>query len=181
MKSLPRRPDIDHLKRQAKDLLADFRRATPEAIARFRNALLLAAGRDPAAISGLKLRLHDAQSCIAREYGFESWADLKAYVDASRARDTDSDTLAAAFCGLVYAEDLAGGTNSARPKAAARLLADHPDLPKQDAWLACAVGDVEMVRRRIEAGPSWVNRTGGPLDLTPLIAATHSSLLRVAD
>lgn len=181
MKSLPSRPDIDHLKRQAKDLLADFRRAAPEAVARFRNALPLATGRDPAAIGGLKLRLHDAQSCIAREYGFESWVDLRSYVDASRMNDSDPAAMAAAFCRLVYAGDMAGGTNSAKPKAAARLLADHPDLPKRDAWIACAAGDVEMVRRQIGADPSWVDRIGGPLDLTPLVAATHSSLLRIAE
>ncbi|MDK1389958.1 hypothetical protein QN224_32050 [Sinorhizobium sp. 8-89] len=181
MKSLPSRPDIDHLKRQAKDLLADFRRAAPEAVARFRNALPLAMGRDPAAIGGLKLRLHDAQSCIAREYGFESWADLRSYVDASRANDSDLAALAAAFCGLVYAGDMAGGTNGARPGAAARLLADHPDLPKRDAWVACAAGDVETVRRQIGADPSWLDRIGGPLDLTPLVAATHSSLLRAPE
>jgi len=179
MKSLPSRPDIDHLKRQAKDLLADFRRAAPEAVARLRNALPLAAGRDPAAIGRLKLRLHDAQSCIAREYGFESWADLRAYVDAVRAYDRDSAALAAAFCGLVYAGDMAGGTNRARPMAAARLLADHPDLPRRDAWTACAAGDVDTVRRQIEMDPSWVNRVGGPLDLPPLVATTHSSLLRI--
>ncbi|MGV6871981.1 hypothetical protein ACUSIJ_04725 [Pseudochelatococcus sp. B33] len=179
MKSLPSRPDIDHLKRQAKDLLADFRRGAPEAIARFRDALPAAAGRDAVAISRLELRLHDAQSCIAREYGFESWADLRAYVDASRAHHADSATLAAAFCRLVYAGDIAGGTNRARPKAAARLLADHRDLPGRDPWIACAGGDVETVRRQIEADLSWVNRAGGQLDLTPLVATTHSSLLRV--
>src|SRR5690606_29272855 len=111
----------------------------------------------------------------------ESWADLKAYVDANRAYNRDPADLMAAFCRLVYAGDLAGGTNSARPRAAARLLADHPDLPKRNAWIACAAGDAEMVRRQIARDPSWVNRIGGPLDLNPLVAATHSSLLRLAE
>lgn len=180
MKPLPTRPDIDHLKRQAKDLLADFRRGDPEAVARFRGALPYAAGRDPDAAAGLELRLHDAQSCIAREYGFESWADLRAFVEASRSQGSDPAALTAAFCRLVYAGDIAGGTNRASPAAAARLLADHPDLSRRDAWIACAAGDVERVRREIERDPSWVDRTGGPLDLTPLVAATHSGLLRLA-
>lgn len=181
MKSLPSRPDIDHLKRQAKDLLADFRRGAPEAVARFCRALPLAAGREPASVSRLNLRLHDAQSCIAREYGFGSWADLRAYVDARRASESDPSTLAQAFCRLVYAEELAGGTNSARPNAAARLLADHPQLPKRDPWIACASGDAELVRRELEKDRSWVNRVGGQFGLTPLIAVTHSSLLRIAE
>ena len=181
MKLLPSRPDIEHLKRQAKDLLADFRRADPEAVARFCNALPFARARDPVSVSKLNLRLHDAQSCIAREYGFEAWVDLRAYVDAKRASEGDPATLAAVFFRLVYAEELAGGTNSARPKAAARFLADHPDLPKRDAWIACAAGDVGLIRRQIERDASWVNRVGGPLGLTPLIAVTHSSLLRLAE
>ncbi|MFC0220441.1 hypothetical protein ACFFJ7_18835 [Pseudochelatococcus lubricantis] len=179
MKSLPSRPDIDHLNRQAKDLLADVRRSAPEAIARVRYALPAAAGQDAAAISRLELRLHDAQSCIAREYGFESWAELRAYIDASWTHHVDSAALATAFCGLVYAGDITGGTNHARPQAAARLLTDHRDLLGRDPWIACAGGNIETVRRRIEADASWVDRTGGPLDLTPLVATTHSSLLRV--
>ena len=181
MKLLPSRPDIEHLKRQAKDLLADFRGADPEAVARFCNALPFARARDPVSVSKLNLRLHDAQSCIAREYGFESWVDLRAYVDAKRASEGDPATLAAVFFRLVYAEELAGGTNSARPKAAARFLADHSDLPNRDAWIACAAGDVGLIRRQIERDASWVNRVGGPLGLTPLIAVTHSSLLRLAE
>jgi ankyrin repeat protein len=179
VKSLPSRPDIDHLKRQAKELLSDFRRATPSSLMRFRNALPLAASRDPGAIAKLDLRLHDAQSCIAREYGFESWADLRAYVDARRSSVDDPAALAPVFFALVYAGDVAGGTSGARPKAAARFLAEHPDMSRHDAWIACAAGDVEKVRQQIANDSSWVNRSGGPLDLTPLIAATHSSLLRV--
>lgn len=76
MKSLPRSPDIDHLKGQAKALLASFRCAEPEAVLRFRNALPFAVSRDPAACAATPLHLHDAQSCIARAYGFDSWADL---------------------------------------------------------------------------------------------------------
>src|SRR5690606_12999739 len=36
-------------------------------------------------------------------------------------------------------------------------------------------------RRKIETDPSWVDRTGGSLGLTPLVAATHSSLLRLPE
>jgi len=181
MKSLPSRPDVDHLRRQAKDLLAGFRRGDPEAVARFRNTLPVAASRDAASTSKLNLRLHDAQSCIAREYGFDSWVDLKSYVDAKRASEGDPATLAAVFFRLAYSEELAGGTNSARPKAAARFLADHPDLPKRDTWIACAAGDGDLVCRQIDRDATWINRAGGPFGLTPLIAVTHSSLLRVPE
>lgn len=177
MMSLPSRPDLDHLKRQAKALLADYRRGVPEAIARFRRILPHAMGGDTAARPDL--RLHDAQSCIARDYGFISWADLKAFVEASRAQAAVRAP-AAAFCRLAYAGDVAGGTGRARPNAAARLLAEHPALPQTDPWIACAVGDAATVRRQIAADPSWIERAGGPLNLPPLVAATHSGLLGLA-
>lgn len=183
MKPLPSRPDIDHLKKQAKKLLADYRRGDPEVIERFRTSLPAAAGRDDQAIAQLDLRLRDAHSCIAREYGFASWADLRSFVDAIRLSDTASDpsALAAAFARLAYAGDIAGGMNRARPNAAARLLADHPDLAAQNAWIACAAGELAVVRRQIEMDPSWVNQPGGPLALPPLVATTHSGLLRLPE
>ena len=184
MKSLPNRPDIAHLKRQAKELLADFRNGAPDAIARIAEALPAAAGRNRRTVARLDLRLHDTQSCIAREYGFLSWADLKTYVDVRRAQDTDPDALATAFCRLVYAGDIAGGMDRPQPNAAARLLADRAELKEaveKNPWIACAIGSVALVRRKTEADPSWVNRPGGPLNLPPLVAATQSSLLRVTD
>ncbi|RUP08045.1 hypothetical protein [Hyphomicrobium sp.] len=181
MKPLPSRPDLDQLKKQAKELLADYRRGAPEAIDRFRASLPAAAGLDHAAIIQLRLRLHDAQSCLAREHGFDTWADLKGFVEAIRLKAADPLTLARAFFNLVYAGDITGSMNGARPTAAARLLSDHPHLAAQNPWIACASGDVAVVRSQIQASPSWINQSGGPLNLPPLVAATHSSLLRIAD
>jgi hypothetical protein len=183
MKPLPGRPNIDQLKKQAKELLADYRRGDPEAIERFRTSLPAAAGRDDAAIMQLQLRLRDAHSCIAREYGFASWADLKSVVDAMRAAGEASEpsAIAAAFARLVYAGDIAGGTNRARPNAAARLLRDNPGIVEQSPWMACAAGDLAVVRREIEKDRAWVNQPGGPLALPPLVAATHSSLVGLTD
>jgi len=183
MKPLPTRPDIGQLKKQAKELLADYRRGDLEAIERFRTSLPAAAGRDDLSIRQQDWRLHDAQSCIAREHGFASWNDLKSVVDAVRSANGASDlaTLAAAFARLAYAGDIAGSTNGARPNAAARLLADHPGLTKQSLWMACAAGDLDEVRRQVTTDPSQVNQPGGPLTLPPLVATTHSSLLRLAD
>jgi ankyrin repeat protein len=66
-------PDLEQLKRQAKELLRGF--ASGEAAAtREVNAHYRAAER-------AKFALHDAQLVIARSYGFESWPKLKSYVD----------------------------------------------------------------------------------------------------
>jgi hypothetical protein len=70
-KELPARPNVEHLKSQAKDLLEAVRRGDAEALARVRASLP----------SGVVNALHDAQSVIAREYGFASWKELRDHVD----------------------------------------------------------------------------------------------------
>jgi len=176
MKRIPARPDIGHLKKQAKALLALHRDGNPAATARLRNALPAAFGKTDAAIAALPLRLHDAQSCVAREHGFASWPDLQAFVLARRAQADDPAQAALQWLRQVYAGDIAGGPGRARPAVAARMLQDDPALPGEDPWLACAIGDEAGVRRAIAHDAEWVHRAGGPLQLPPLVAVTHSSL-----
>jgi Lon protease-like protein len=82
-KVLPARPSLEHLKSQAKDLLDAYRRGEPAALKRFREALPAAHGADDAGLVAMKLALHDAQSAIAREYGFASWNELRMRVEAN--------------------------------------------------------------------------------------------------
>ena len=67
---LPLRPDLDQLKRQAKELLRDIRRGDPAAVAQLR-AHHSDHTLDPAAA-----RLSDAQLVIARTYRAPSWPRL---------------------------------------------------------------------------------------------------------
>jgi hypothetical protein len=57
-RALPDHPNLEHLKKQAKERLPDLRQQHPEA------------------------RLADAQHAVAREYGFLNWPALKAHLDA---------------------------------------------------------------------------------------------------
>src|SRR6185369_4655034 len=66
-------PDLDQLKRQAKELLDAYRASSPDAVAE-----VTAYHQDPAPGT---FALHDAQFVLARSYGFESWPKLKAAVD----------------------------------------------------------------------------------------------------
>jgi ankyrin repeat protein len=175
MRRLPEQPSLDHLKRQAKDLLSMHRSRDRSAITRFRSALPAAAGKDDEAIAHMDLRLHDAQSCVAREHGFPSWADLKSFVEARSDRPADRSNTVVNWLRFVYA----GGTNRARPSVAARILEERHDLTGDDPYLACATGDEAVLRQIIERDPTWVNQPGGPLDLPPLVAVAHSSLVRL--
>ncbi len=66
-------PDLDQLKRQAKELHESYRASSPEAVAE-----VTAYHRTAAPTT---FALHDAQFVLARSYGFESWPKLKAAVD----------------------------------------------------------------------------------------------------
>src|SRR5271157_4411143 len=82
MQPLPVRSNLEHLKKQAKDLLRRYYSGDPEAIARFERVLPFVLQRNPDEKVSRRLRLHDAQSCVARDYGFPSWLDLTNYVEA---------------------------------------------------------------------------------------------------
>ncbi|HML44984.1 MAG TPA: hypothetical protein PKE13_18945, partial [Hyphomicrobium zavarzinii] len=179
MKRLPDRPNIGHLKKQAKDLLALYREGDASAFARFRAALPIAANADNRTIASLDLRLHDAQSCVAREHGFASWAELKSFVAAREAQSSDPAATALTLMRLIYAGDIAGGMNRARPAVAARLLEASPEIAGKDPYLACAVGDVAALREELRRDAAWKDRPGGALGLPALVAVTHSSLLRL--
>jgi ankyrin repeat protein len=108
-RSLPTRelrehPDLDQLKRQAKELLEVFQQGYPAAATEVNSHYR---GADPATFA-----LHDAQLVLARTYGFESWPKLKAFVDGATVRR---------LVGAVRANDLA---------AVRALLKTRPELAR---------------------------------------------------
>jgi ankyrin repeat protein len=151
----------------------------PGAFERLRTSLPAAHGKSDADLRGMNLRLHDAQSCIAREYGFTSWSELRAYVGWRSLRGRTDEVAVRAWLRLVYSGDVWGGTSGARPLLAARILAEQAEFVGGDAYLACAIGNEQRVREAIAADPSWIDRPGGPLNLPPLVAVTHSGLAHV--
>ena len=179
MNRSPDRLNLDHLKKQAKDLLRLYRSRDPAAMARFRAALPAAAGHGDEGIYSLQLRLHDAQSCIAREHGFASWPELKRYVEVQMATRSERPARVLQWAQLLYSGDVSGTVNRANPRVALRMLAEDPGIVTDDPWLACAIGDEAALQQATQADATWVNRTGGPLRLPPLVAMAHSSLLRV--
>src|SRR5262245_49457304 len=84
-KKLPAQPNLDSLKKTATDRLAEMR------------------SHDPSA------RLHQAQSEIAKDYGFKNWRALKAYVDS-----------------MSVDGQIIGATVRGDARALAPLLTEHP-------------------------------------------------------
>ncbi|MBN8986806.1 MAG: hypothetical protein J0H42_01070 [Rhizobiales bacterium] len=181
MERSPARLNLEHLKKQAKDLIRRYRQRDNDALARFREHLPAAHGRGDDEIVELDLRLHDAQSCIARERGFASWPDLRRYIEAQLAVRNAGAEHARHWLELVYAGDISGTTNRANPRIALRMLAERPELAAGSAYLACAIGDEAALRQATADDAGWIHRPGGPLRLLPLVAVSHSSLLRVPE
>ncbi len=86
-KRLPQKASLDHLKYQVSDLLADYRAGQPDACQRIREFHPRFHDSSDADIRAATFTRSDACLTLAREYGFASWARLRAQV----AHPTDLD------------------------------------------------------------------------------------------
>lgn len=132
---LPQHPNLEQLRKQAKDLFQQYRSGNPEAIAEVQQF-----ERNP---NPSTFALNDAQRVLARAYGYESWPKLKAFVDgANVARFADavrSGNLPLVRTMLATRPELIGMDRSAND--------EHRAL-----HYAVLRRDVPMVRLLMEAG-----------------------------
>jgi ankyrin repeat protein len=171
-RQLPPRPNLDQLKRQAKDLLESARRHEADARARFRMLPAFASASDQT-LDRAPLALHDAQSVIAREYGFESWNALRDHVE-----EVTLEFDAAVDQFLEAATD-------GRGDRAERILALHPGIARANFHTALVLGDAKRVHTRLQQDPSLATSPGGPRGWQPLhyicyTALAHASAERAA-
>jgi ankyrin repeat protein len=162
-RQLPERPNLDQLKRQAKDLLRAARAHDADALARFRSLPAFAHHSD-ADLQRVSLGLHDAQSVIAREYGLDSWNALREHVE-----ELMLEFGAAADSFIEAATD-------GRADRAERLLALHPGIARANFHAALVVGDAETVERRLAEDPRRSLERGGPRGWEPLHYVCYTSI-----
>jgi len=160
---LPERPNLDHLKKQAKSLLAAARQHDADALRRFA-ALPAFATQPPAALDPADLALHDAQSLIAREYGFPSWNAMREEVEV-RALSFDA----------AVDEFLRCATGGAAGRAD-RLLTLHPSIASASLFTALVLGDAAAVAAHLRAHPEQATQPGGPQQWEPLLYVCHTSV-----
>ena len=159
---LPERANLEQLKKQAKDLLHAAQSGDPAALERFR-ALPAFAGRlDPAALA-----LHDAQSAIAREYGFASWKELREQVEMQ------SLSFAAA------ADEFMRCATGDAPERAKRLLAAFPGIAHASLFAELVLGDAAAVEARLEKEPGAAVRPGGVQNWEPILYVCHTCVANV--
>lgn len=154
---LPERPDLDQLRRRAKELLDAARSAVPAALERMH--------RYPR--SETRLTLSAAQWVIAREHGFPSWPQLKAEVEAR------------AMSLAQRADAFLEASVEGRMGRAGQLLTADPLLAGHDIRTAAVLGDAWHVRRLIARDPVLAlnpdDRRGWPA----LLYVCHSRWHRV--
>jgi uncharacterized protein (TIGR03067 family) len=83
-KKLPARPNLEHLRTQAKALLTALRQGDTAAAKTFTQYLPEAAKLSPKQVLERGFRLADAQAAIARKTGFSAWPGLARHVDRLR-------------------------------------------------------------------------------------------------
>jgi ankyrin repeat protein len=142
--SLPERPHLDQLRRQAKELkeAAELRLGAP-------------------------MTLAAAQLAVAREYGFASWARLKAEVESRNAQLAErvSEFLQRSLRGSA---------------GAVRMLRAEPSLAGYDIRTAAVLGEVEAVRRFIAADRAAAVRVDSETGWPPLLYVCASRWHRLA-
>jgi ankyrin repeat protein len=150
--SLPDRPDLDQLRRRAKELRSAAGEAEPDALARFAVQRLAAA----------PVTLAAAQLVIAREHGFSSWPQLKAAVEERRmSREAKARALVVASV-------------SGRMDRAMRLVGVDPSLATDNVWTAAALGEAVEVRALLARDPGLAVEPDPESGWTPLLVACNS-------
>ena len=131
--SLPERPDLDQLRRQAKELRDTARAGDSTAVQR---------------LSDLPVTLSSAQLVIAREHGFPSWPALHAHVEAHLADLAERVE-------LFLRASVGGPITRAVP-----LLYEYPEIATYDFRTAIVLGDITRVRHFLAADPELALRPG---------------------
>jgi ankyrin repeat protein len=152
--SLPDRPNLGQLRRQAKELRDAARRGEPGALDRVTRIYRAA---PPGGVN-----LAAAQLVIARELGFTSWPRLKAAV-ASRA--TSPGQLAEAFV---------AASVERRPREAATILGAHPGIAAQSICAAAVLGDSRTVSEMLAVSPPAAMAIDEARGWPPLLYACYS-------
>jgi ankyrin repeat protein len=151
--SLPERPNLDQLRRQAKELRDAARRGDTSALTRF-------ARHHPS--PGLETAsLAAAQLVIARELGFPSWPRLKATIEA----DVIDRRQRARFV---------TASVEGRLREAADVMSSDPDIAGRDIRVAAILGDANRVHDMLAVDPGAAVAIDDDQGWPPLLYACYS-------
>jgi ankyrin repeat protein len=162
--TLPAKPDLDHLKKQAKRLLHDVRAQQGEAL-----QTIIAFHPRPAEFSNLR----DAQLALARRYGYADWDQLRNEVELRQLRSGTPQEQAERFINHACLR-YNGDDQAWRYQRASEWLRQLPELSRADFYCALVAADLEAVRDFLRLDPTLALRNSGPRDWPPLMYVTYS-------
>jgi hypothetical protein len=151
--SLPERPDLDQLRRRAKELRDGARRGDAGALERF-------ARQYPSAPPGA-VSLAGAQFVIARELGFASWPRLRVAIDAGAASGREVHAFVAASV-------------DGRLRQASDSFGADPAIAGRSLPAAVVLGDAKVVREMLAADPAAALAIDDERGWPPLLYACYS-------
>ena len=165
--ALPENPDLDQLRRRARELQRAVVAGDVDSVRRVQRILPPESSR-----SDKDFRLTTAQLVIAREHGFTNWARLRRYVGivtagrwSPKAPPAQGESVADQFLRLACAT-----SDEGEPwRAATDLLGRRPDLPGSGLAIAAACADTDAIRHHLTTDPSAATRRAGPHDWSPLL------------
>jgi ankyrin repeat protein len=160
---LPERANLEQLRKQAKSLLHAAQAKDSAALQRFQ-ALPALAALSTNELAARDIALYDAQSVIAREYGFKSWNELREHVEER------SLSFAAAVDEFMRC---ATGGAAAR---ALRLLERFPAIAHASLQTELVLGESEAVAARLRQHPETATQSGGMQNWEPLLYVCHTCL-----
>lgn len=158
---------LEHLKKQAKQLLKTYRQGDAESLARLQHAL---GARLP---SPEAIRLSDVHWALAHEFGFSQWADLKRAIDSMQLASLELAEVVAAFVNAVVGK----GLDRPQPARARAILQARPEIAEVHPCTAALAAQPQVLRRFLERDPSSAARPLTPQGPPPLaMAAAGASL-----
>lgn len=187
-RELPRRPDLDQYRKQAKELVRFRRIANPASGSDARNLTRLFKliqqyhpkfrHKPEAEISTVPFTLSDAQLIIAREHGFASWPQFAHEIEARRSSVEAQENPEKAFlrAACVPRDDWhVSGTID----AAEAILKQRSEVANSSIYCAAVLGDDKAIGKFLQGDPPSATTRGGVYAWDPLTYLCFSRYLRV--
>ena len=167
--SLPERPDLDQLRRQAKELLRAAKSGDGSAVDRMHAVLALR--------PGVALTLSGTQLVIAREHALPSWPALVAEVHARN--QNLIERLTDFLVGSIGGHFDPPGAHRRWEDRALRLVAENPDIATYDIRLAAVLGDAANIAAVLDRDPAAAVRADDIAGWQPLLFVCSSRWHRI--
>jgi ankyrin repeat protein len=193
-KTLPRHPDLEQFKKQAKELVklrASLAARPTETNLRHLERLLKMIQqfhpryrrKTTSEIREARFALSDAQLVIAREHGFESWPRFAKHVEAAR-REASGEMQDDPVVAFMRAACVVPGVDhgSGTLEEAEAVLRAHPEVAAASIYTAAILGDAAAVRRFLDDAKDAAElamRRGGVYGWEPLTYLCFSRYLRL--